>query len=102
MTLSDLGLILAVFAPPTVASIAAADVSSLRPLRVCMAGATAGFVVGGLLSLFIWIASVHVPTSWNLLVAPALGAAVGLIPASLVWLLYRLRARRTGIRARAV
>jgi hypothetical protein len=102
MTLSDLGFILAIFAPPTVASIAAADVSSVRPLRILMAGATAGLVVGGLISLLIWIASVHVPTSWNLLVGAALGAAVGLIPASLVWLVYHLRARRNEIRARAV
>jgi len=102
MTLSDVGLILAIFAPPTVASIAAADVSSLRPLRILMAGATAGFVVGGLFSLFIWIASVHVPTSWNLLIGPTVGAAFGLIPACLVWLVFHLRARRSGIRPRAV
>jgi hypothetical protein len=102
MTLSDLGFILAIFAPPAVASIAAADVNSVRPLRILMAGATAGLVVGGLISLFIWIASIHVATSWNLLVGPAFGAAAGLIPASLVWLVYHVRARRSGIRARAV
>ena len=100
MTLSDLILLLAVLVPPAVASIAAADKDALSLLKVLLAGAATGFVIGAIFTFFIWGMSVHVPTSWNLLFGPLLGAGVGLLPAAVVWAVYWLRVRRrSGARA---
>ena len=102
MTLTDLGFVLAILAPPIVASIAAANREAPRIVNILVAGALAGLVVGGVFTFFIWVASVHVPTGWNLLFGPLYGAALGLVPALLVWFAYALRVRIRRSAGRAV